>query len=79
MTFRHSILISAALLAACQKGVPVSFVAAASLVHGLMEARDKKRLLRLQRQLAKIKLLIMLAFGLFTCFGLFAASAWHGV
>jgi len=37
-------------LAACQKGMPVSFVTAASLVHELMEARDEKRLLRLQRQ-----------------------------
>ena len=46
-------------LAACQKGLPVSFVTAASLVHELMEARDEKRLLRLQRQLAKVKLLII--------------------
>jgi len=42
-----------------QKGMPVSFVTAASLVHKLMEARDEKRLLRLQRQLAKVKLLII--------------------
>ncbi len=46
-------------LAACQKGLPVSFVTAASLVHELMEARDEKRLLRLQRHLAKVKLLII--------------------
>ncbi len=46
-------------LAACQKGMPDSFVTAASLVHKLMEARDEKRLLRLQRQLAKVKLLII--------------------
>ena len=46
-------------LAACQKGMPVSFVTAASLVHELMEARDEKRLLRLQRHLAKVKLLII--------------------
>jgi len=46
-------------LAACQKGMPVSFVTAAALVHELMEARDEKRLLRLQRQLAKVKLLII--------------------
>ena len=32
---------------------------AASLVHELMEARDEKRLMRLQRQLAKVKLLII--------------------
>ena len=46
-------------LMACQKGMPVSFVTAASLVHELMEARDEKRLLRMQRQLAKVKLLII--------------------
>ena len=46
-------------LAACKKGMPVSFVTAASLVHELMEARDEKRLLRLQRQLPKVKLLII--------------------
>ena len=46
-------------LAACQKRMPVSFVTAASLIHELMEARDEKRLLRLQRQLAKVKLLII--------------------
>ena len=33
-------------LAACQKGMPVSFATAASPVHELMEARDEKRLLR---------------------------------
>ena len=46
-------------LAACQKGLPVAFVTAALLVHELMEARDEKRLMRLQRQLAKVKLLII--------------------
>lgn len=46
-------------LAACQKGMPVAFVTAASLVNELMEARDGKRLLRLQRQLAKVSLLII--------------------
>jgi DNA replication protein DnaC len=46
-------------LAACQKGVPVGFVTAAALVHELIEARDEKRLLRLQRQLAAYKLLII--------------------
>ena len=39
--------------------MPVSFVTAASLIHELMEARDEKRPLRLQRQLAKVKLLII--------------------
>jgi DNA replication protein DnaC len=37
-------------LAACQKGLSVGFVTAAALVHELIEARDEKRLLRLQRQ-----------------------------
>ena len=46
-------------LAACQKGLPVAFVTAAALVNELMEARDEKRLLRLQRQLSKVKLLII--------------------
>lgn len=46
-------------LAACQKGTTVSFVTASSLVHELMETRDEKRLLRLQRQLAKVSLLII--------------------
>jgi len=46
-------------LAACQKGLSVGFVTAAGLVHELLEARDEKRLLRLQRQLASYKLLII--------------------
>jgi DNA replication protein DnaC len=46
-------------LAACQKGLPVGFTTAAALVHELIEARDEKRLLRLQRQLAGHKLLIV--------------------
>src|SRR6266581_5330907 len=46
-------------LAACQKGIPVGFTTAAALVHELLEARDEKRLLRLQRQLAGYKLLII--------------------
>jgi len=45
-------------LAACQKGLSVGFVTSA-LVHELIEARDEKRLLRLQRQLAGHKLLII--------------------
>ncbi len=44
---------------ACQKGMPVSFITVAFLVHELMEARNEKRLLRLQRHLAKVKLLIV--------------------
>ena len=46
-------------LAACQKGLAVGFITAAALVHELIEARDEKRLLRLQRQLAGYKLLII--------------------
>jgi DNA replication protein DnaC len=46
-------------LAACQKGLSVGFATAAALVHELLEARDEKRLLRLQRQLAGYKLLII--------------------
>ena len=46
-------------LAACQKGLAVGFTTAAALVHELIEARDEKRLLRLQRQLAACTLLII--------------------
>ena len=46
-------------LAACQKGLSAGFTAAAAIVHELMEARDEKRLLRLQRQLAAYKPLIV--------------------
>jgi DNA replication protein DnaC len=46
-------------LAACQKGLSVGFSTAAALVHELIEARDDKRLLRLQRQLAGYKLLVI--------------------
>ena len=46
-------------LAACQKGLSVGFSTAAALVHELLEARDEKRFLRLQRQLAGYKLLII--------------------
>ena len=46
-------------LAACQKGLSVRFTTASQLVHELMEARDEKRLLRLQAQLAKVNLLIV--------------------
>ncbi len=38
-------------LAACQKGLTVGFTTAAALVHELMEARDERRLLRLQKQM----------------------------
>jgi DNA replication protein DnaC len=46
-------------LAACQKGLSAFFTTAAALVNELVEARDEKRLLRLQRQLASYKLLII--------------------
>ena len=42
-------------LAACQKGLAVGFTTAAALVNELHEARDEKRLLRLQRQLAGLQ------------------------
>ena len=44
-------------LAVCQKGLSVGFTTAATLVHELIEARDEKRLRRLQSQLAKYRLL----------------------
>jgi len=46
-------------LAACQKGLTVGFTTAAALVHELIEARDERRLLRLQKQLAAYRLLII--------------------
>jgi len=46
-------------LVACQKGMSVSFTTAAALVNELMEARDERRLLRVQKQMAAVKLLII--------------------
>jgi DNA replication protein DnaC len=46
-------------LAACQKGFSVAFTTAAGLVHQLMEARDERRLLKLQRDLQAVKLLLI--------------------
>ena len=46
-------------LAACQRGLSVGFTTAAALVHELTEARDERRLLNLQRKLARLKLLII--------------------
>ena len=46
-------------LAACQRGMSVGFTTAAALVHELMEARDERRLLNLQRQLSRLSLLII--------------------
>ena len=46
-------------LVACQRGLSVGFTTAAGLVHELMEARDERRLLNLQRQLSRLNLLII--------------------
>jgi DNA replication protein DnaC len=46
-------------LAACQNGMSVGFTTATALVHALMEARDERRLLRLQKQMAGYKLVII--------------------
>lgn len=46
-------------LAACQKGLKVRFVTAAAMVHELMEARDDRQLIRLQKQLASQHLLVI--------------------
>ena len=46
-------------LTACQKGLAVGFTTAAALVHELLEARDERRLLRLQKQLEAYGLLIV--------------------
>ena len=46
-------------LAACQQGLSVGFTTASALVHELMEARDERRLLQVQKRLAALKLLII--------------------
>ena len=46
-------------LAACQRGMSVGFTTAAGLVHEMMEAKDERRLLNLQRQLSRLNLLII--------------------
>ena len=46
-------------LAACQKGLKVRFITAASLVHELIEAVDERRLQRLQKQPTSQNLLII--------------------
>lgn len=46
-------------LAAFQKGLSVGFTTAAALVSEMMEARDERRLLRFQKQMAAYKLLII--------------------
>lgn len=46
-------------LAACQKGLSVGFTTAAALVSEMMEARDERRLIRFQKQMAACQLLII--------------------
>jgi len=46
-------------LSACQRGHRVRFTTAAAMVHELLEARDEKRLLRYQKQMAGYELLIV--------------------
>ena len=46
-------------LAACQKGMSVGFTTASALVSEMMEARDERRLLRLQKRMAAYQLLII--------------------
>ena len=46
-------------LAACQRGLTVRFTTASALVHELLEARDERRLQRLQKQIASCRLLII--------------------
>ena len=45
--------------ASCQRGMSVGFTTDAGLVHELMEVRDERRLLNLQRQLVRLNLLII--------------------
>jgi len=46
-------------LAACQRGIKTRFATVAAIVHEMIEAQDEKRLLRFQRQLAGVELLII--------------------
>ena len=46
-------------LAACQKGIATLFTTAASMVNELIEAKDERRLIRMQKQLSRQKLLII--------------------
>ena len=54
-------------LAACQKGLTVRFITAAALVHELMEAQDKKRLLKLQSPSPRCRCLSLTNLALFPC------------
>ena len=46
-------------LAACQRGIKTRLVTASAIVHEMIEAHDERRLLRLQKQLATVELLII--------------------
>jgi DNA replication protein DnaC len=46
-------------LSACQNGFKVRFTTAASMVNEMIEARDEKKVLRLQKQIARVDLLII--------------------
>ena len=46
-------------LEACRRGLSTLFLTAHALAHQLMEARDEKRLLKIQTQLQAVKLLIV--------------------
>lgn len=46
-------------LAACQRGVKTRFVTASAIVHEMIEAHDERHLLRLQKQMAAVELLII--------------------
>ena len=46
-------------LAGCQRWMSVSFTTAAALVYELMEARDERQLLNLQRHISRLNLLII--------------------
>ena len=46
-------------MAACQRGMSMGFTTAGGLVHELMETKDERRLLNLQRQLSRLNLLII--------------------
>jgi DNA replication protein DnaC len=52
---------------ACQTGKHVKFFTAGELVHQLVEAKDEKRVLRLQQQLAKVDLLLIDELGMADC------------
>lgn len=56
---REARMIDRRIKAACQRGVKTRFVTASAIVHEMIEAHDERRLLRLQKQLATVELLII--------------------